>query len=291
MKIVNIIGGLGNQMFQYALAVALHNRFNEEIYIDTSLFNTYKVHNGLEIERVFGVTLKQASVAQIKQLTRYSAHYKLRRTFRMILPPKKTECLEAKDYTFNETVLTDDSNRYYDGYWQNWRYFNDYADSIRTFYRFQLPLDSKNYLLVEQLRVNPKTVSIHVRRGDYLKAKNYAGLCGLEYYTKAIAYVRDRLQGNIHFLIFSDDIAWCKEHIMPLLGMARQTYVDWNCGPNSYVDMQLMSECRHNIIANSSFSWWAAWLNTHSDKIVVAPEKWTNTKVNCQFQMPDWVLF
>ena len=291
MKIVNIIGGLGNQMFQYALLVALQNKFQETVYADTTMFETYKVHNGLEIERIFGVPLLHAPKAELRHLTRFTKHFKLRRAYRKFLPPKKTECLEAKDYTFNDSVLTDNSDRYYDGYWQNWRYFSEYSDIIRSLYQFRPQLGGKNLHLIETLRQPTQTVSIHVRRGDYLKAKIYAGLCGLDYYTQAISYIRERLNGDLHFLIFSDDQPWCKEHIAPLLGSDRQTYVDWNRGQESYIDMQLMSECHHNIIANSSFSWWAAWLNTHEGRIVVAPRKWTNTKVNCQFQMPTWVLF
>ena len=291
MKIVNIIGGLGNQMFQYALVVALHNKFQERVYVDTTMFDTYKVHNGLELTRIFDVTLFPASKSDLRRLTRFTKHFKLRRAYRKFLPPKKTECLEAKDYTYNESVLTDDSDRYYDGYWQNWQYFERYADQIRAIYRFKLPLSGQNQILLAKLQNSTNSVSIHIRRGDYLKAKNYAGLCGLEYYVNAITYIRTRLNGKIHFLVFSDDMDWCQQYISPLLKNDQQTYVDWNRGANSYIDMQLMSECCHNIIANSSFSWWAAWLNAHDDKIVVAPQKWTNTKINCRFQMPEWILF
>lgn len=290
MKIVNIIGGLGNQMFQYALAVALENKFKEQVYLDTTMFSTYNVHNGLEIKRVFDVPLREAPVKELNELTYYTRHYKLRRVFQKLLPSKKTECIEAKDYTFNDTVLSLNIDRYYDGYWQNWRYFNDYAEEVRKFYKFCTPLDCNNEQLLDQILETDHTVSVHIRRGDYLKAPIYAGLCGQEYYTHAITYIKQQILAPIHFLIFSDDMDWCRENIEPLFGNSKRTYVDWNRGADSYKDMQLMSKCRHNIIANSSFSWWAAWLNLHADNIIIAPKKWLNGDFKCQIQMPDWVL-
>lgn len=290
MKIVKILGGLGNQMFQYALFIALKEHFpNEKVLTDTSYFKTYHVHNGLELERVFGITLPQASFGELVRLTYPVKWFKLSRAIRKFLPKRKTECIEAKDYTFNPEVFTT-ASLYYDGYWQNFEYFKQYIPIIREQFKFDLPLNSKTRFLLDSLIHNRNTVSLHVRRGDYLKAVNYAGLCGIDYYSKAIEYMKGKIDSAV-FYIFSDDIPWCIKNISPLLGDSKYEFVDWNKGNDSPLDMLLMSNCHHNILANSSFSWWSACLNSHSNKIVCAPEKWTNTKVNCKFQMPDWILF
>lgn len=290
MKIVRIIGGLGNQMFQYALYLALKHRFpGENIFVDCSLFKSYKVHNGLELDRVFGVDLPQAKFLDLWKVTVPAYNYTLARILRKILPQRPTECYEAADYTYNEHVFTR-GDRYYNGYWQNFRYFIDIRDLLQATYQFSVLFDKPNKDLISYLSQSDKSVSIHVRRGDYLKAPNYAGLCGLDYYTKSISHVKAKIKNPV-FFIFSDDIEWCKEHILPLIGDSEYQIVDWNRGTESFRDIQLMSLCRNNIIANSSFSWWAAFLNRNKDAIVCAPAKWTNTKVNCKFQLPEWVLF
>ncbi len=290
MKIVNIIGGLGNQMFQYALARNLGKRFGESVYVDTSLFDTYNVHNGLEIEHIFNIKLNQASPQDIKRLTRYTRHYALWRIYRRLLPQKKSVCKESADAAFDESILTLNIDRYYDGYWQNHRYFDDCAAEIRQIYRFALPLDEKNKQIAKEITTEENSVSIHIRRGDYLKHSIYAGICTIEYYQKAVEYIKQHIKGALHFYIFSDDIAWCKDHIGTILGDSSHTYIDWNQGSDSYKDMQLMTLCRHNIIANSSFSWWAAWLNEHRNNIIIAPSKWQQSDYKNHIQMPDWIL-
>lgn len=290
MKIVKIIGGLGNQMFQFALFTALKNKYpNEVILTDSSYFKTYKVHNGLELQKVFGISLPQASFKQLLKVTYPSNSYKLSRFFRKFIKKRKSECIEYPDYTFNHNVFTEGS-KYYDGYWQNFKYFEEVSNQLKDIFQFKLTLNSRSNFLLSELGNLNNSVSIHVRRGDYLQAPNYAGLCGLEYYSKAITYIKNKID-NPQFYIFSDDINWCKNNIEPLLNTNKITFVDWNKGEESALDMLLMSKCNNNIIANSSFSWWAAFLNTYENKIVCAPEKWTNTKVNCKFQLPSWKLF
>lgn len=291
MKVVRILGGLGNQMFQYALFLALQKAFpTEEILVDTSVFASYKVHNGLELQKVFGVELPQASVAQLKRLCWYTSNYTLKRIIKKLNLRKKSECFEAIDYTFNETVLNCPGDRIFDGYWQNYLYFKDAFAEVRDCYRFADFADIKNNEMAEKIRQSNVSVSIHIRRGDYLKAPIYAGLCGLEYYRNAIEYILQKRQ-TPSFFVFSDDMDYCRKNIIPMLGEHSAYCVDFNRGTNSFRDMQLMAMCHDNIIANSSFSWWAAFLNPHKDKSVCAPAKWLNTKMNCKIQMPDWILF
>ncbi|HIT15425.1 MAG TPA: alpha-1,2-fucosyltransferase [Candidatus Avimuribaculum pullicola] len=289
MKIVKILGGLGNQMFQYALFVALRQRFSQdEVLVDCSYFKTYRVHTGLELDRVFGVELPQASFSQLLRVTWPVRSFKMSRAIRKLLPPRRTECLEARDYTFNSHVF-DAGDMYYDGYWQNFKYFDDYRAGILSLFQFKLAINEKSAAILPELS-KPNSVSLHVRRGDYLKAKNYAGLCGVDYYKSAIEYMNAQVPTAAYY-VFSDDIEWCRHEIAPMLGDRPITYVDWNKGKDSPLDMMLMSHCSNNVIANSSFSWWAAYLNENKGKIVCAPAKWTNTVVNCRFQLPDWILF
>ena len=289
MKIVKILGGLGNQMFQYALYVALQHRFsNEQLLVDYSYFKTYHVHTGLELNRVFGLELPQASFMQLLKVTWPVKSFVVSRVIRKLIPPRHTECIEYKDYTFNSHVFNE-GNKYYDGYWQNYNYFDDYREELLALFQFKLVPNAQSAAILPELATS-NSISLHVRRGDYLKAKNYAGLCGVDYYRAAIGYMNSQVS-DAHYYIFSDDIDWCKQEIAPMLSGYAITYVDWNKGSDSPLDMMLMSRCSHNIIANSSFSWWAAYLNKNPHKIVCAPEKWTNTKVNCRFQLPDWILF
>lgn len=289
MKIIRIIGGLGNQMFQYALYLALKERFpNEDIYLDYSLMSSYNIHNGLEINNVFNIAMPQASFYQLLKVTRPTYNYKLSRIVETMFPKRKHEVIEARDYTFNLEVF-DTGNKYYRGYWQNYKYFINYRNRILEAFRFKLSLNDKTANVLKILD-QQESVSVHIRRGDYLKAPNYTGLCGIEYYTKSIKFIKENVL-HPHFYLFSDDLIWSVKNIVPLFQDSEYTIIDFNRGIDSPLDMLIMSRCNHNIIANSSFSWWAAFLNKSQNAIICAPEKWTNTKVNCKFQLPEWILF
>src|SRR5690606_38192956 len=146
------------------------------------------------------------------------------------------------------------------------------AEELREHFQFPQITDIKNKELIQHIQQR-NSVSLHVRRGDYLIASNQhlGSICDNAYYEKAITYINEKTDSPL-FVIFSNDIPWCKETFNNIDAI----FVDWNTGNQSYIDMQLMSLCKHNIIANSSFSWWGAWLNNNPDKIVVSPNKWIN---------------
>lgn len=288
MKIVNIIGGIGNQMFQYAFALALKQRFpNEEVKLDTSHFTGYALHNGYEIERTFNQLLPIATKQELKKITYYTPNYKVSRVIRKLLGYRKTEYKEPRLFTFWQDALNKKGDCYYEGSWQNESYFKEYSDVIRQAFTFKQPLGAQNDALLREIE-SSESVSIHVRRGDYLNDPNYQGICDLPYYKNAIAYISDRIV-KPHFFIFSNDAPWCQKNIAPLCN--EYMIVDWNGGAKSWADMELMSLCKHNIIAHSSFSWWGAWLNENKNKIVVSPRGWFNrADITDTPQLKDWVL-
>ena len=188
---------------------------------------------------------------------------------------------------FNEKVFQDASDKYYDGYWQNCEYFNNFKDVILNEFAFKPQLTGKNKEILGKIQEDD-TVGIHVRRGDYLNNWKYKGLCGIEYYAKAISYIQENVSKPKYYL-FSDDIEYLAQNIVPLLKGSEYIIVNWNRGAESYIDMQLMSECNNLIIANSSFSWWAAYLNKRNS-IVIAPEKWSNnTEIKFRRQLSSWI--
>lgn len=290
MKIVKILGGLGNQMFQYALLVALRETFHEEVLMDPSVFDTYKLHNGFELERVFNVTARRATTDEIRRLSRYTTSYFISRIYSRCFPAKRTECREHKFYMYYPEYLEKVGDFYYDGYWQNPDYFNSFRKSILKEFTFKTKLEGSNLELATKLSQCHNCVSIHVRRGDYLKHKLYRGLCNIDYYRASIDYVKNMVGRDLQFVIFSNDIQWCQQHLLESEDLARSTFVDWNHGYDSYKDMQLMSMCRVNIIANSSFSWWAAYMNEREDRMTIAPKKWINLPMSFSIQMPEWIL-
>ena len=143
--------------------------------------------------------------------------------------------------------------------------------------------------MIKTLLETKDSVSIHVRRGDYLKSRLYKNICEVDYYRNAIIKAKEIVGKEAHFYFFSNDIEWCTNHLSDLIDDNHFHKVDWNTGANSYKDMLLMSGCRVNIIANSSFSWWSAYLNQREDKIVIAPKKWINKKILNPIQLPEWI--
>jgi len=268
MKIVKFLGGLGNQMFQYAFYLSLSNKHNK-VKADISGFENYELHNGLELENIFNIKLDKASTFSIKIFDPTYSTW-IYRKLRRILNLKKAYLKEQNPFLFDNGVLNDSKNRMYWGYWQNVGYFEHINDKIRHSFIFKNPLENEN-LNISKLIIESESVSIHIRRGDYIGHDLLGGICDLNYYKEAISLIKSHVL-NPTFFIFSNDIEWCKEN----LKIIEAYYISWNRNKESYIDMQLMSICKHNIIANSSFSWWGAWLNPNKSKIVIAPKKWIN---------------
>ena len=162
---------------------------------------------------------------------------------------------------------------------------------MRQQFQFKQPVSSFTQRLTEAILHTPDPVFVHVRRGDYVtnaKASKQHGICDIDYYRQAIFYMQKRIR-DPHFYVFSDDMDWVKQELGPLLQPA--TYVEGNRARDSWQDMFLMSHCRHAIIANSSFSWWGAWLNTATDRVVIAPRQWFAQKA-ADGLLPDrWIRF
>lgn len=182
MKIVRIIGGLGNQMFQYALALSLRQRFPSEcIKIDTSLFNGYPLHNGFEIDQIFGSNFERARFKDIIKIGWPLPHYRLWQVGSRILPSRKSMCVERSDYTLELARITEPTSILYDGYWQSELYFKEYRAQILDAFSFPEFKDENNIGLLNLLQ-SKKTVSIHIRRGDYVQHPFFKDICTISYY-------------------------------------------------------------------------------------------------------------
>ena len=269
--IVKMSGGLGNQMFQYAMGKSLAERNHTTLLLDTSLYQSIEMHNGFELEYVFDISVKIASKSEIKALL----GWKTSKLVRKILSKKRFVFLRGLNYyhenelEYNGSILTLPSNGYLEGYWQSERYFKDIEGIIRDEFVFKKLLLGRNTEIADKIK-NSNSVSLHVRRGDYMANHSIHVPCTVDYYNQAIRYVNSHLSNPVYF-IFSDDIKWARES---LLIDAKSYFINNNIGIDSFNDMHLKSLCDHHIIANSSFSWWGAWLNSSKDKIVIAPKGW-----------------
>lgn len=289
MKIVNILGGLGNQMFQYALALALQCQCKEksEIRIDPRAFRGYPIHNGYELKRIFNVEIPEASISEVMRVAYPFLNYRIWQLCRL-LPQRSTMKYEWKSMAYDERVFTDTRNLYLIGYWQTEHYFSSIRNEILKAFAFpSFTPNSQNETLSKEMQQR-RSVAIHIRRGDYLKISNTSGICTIDYYKKAITCIQESSSPEL-FAIFSDDMDWCMEQFGAIIGNADIRFVNWNKGKESFRDMQLMSLCKHNIIANSSFSWWGAWLNQNPDKIVIAPSRWMNSEGWSEIIPEDWI--
>lgn len=284
------MGGLGNQMFQHAFLVALRETCKEPIYIDLFDYKRYKQHNGYELRRIFGIENPIARNVDIWKYTCLFRNNFLYRVYTKLSILRPSDIKERHSYLYYPEMISEHRDGYYDGFWQCYLYFYKFRDLLLKEFSFPAFSESKNIQVVSEISNELKPVCIHVRRGDYLKSDMYKGICELDYYQNSIEYIRKVLGEGLSFYIFSDDIEWCTQNILPLTGNSKITVVNWNTGENSFRDLQLMSLFRGCIVANSSFSWWAAFLNNREDKIIVAPKKWVNSPLEFKMQLPDWVL-
>lgn len=292
MVIVNIIGGLGNQMFQFAAARALALRKGVPLKLDVSGFATYGLHQSFELTHVFDIDIDLAESKDVRRILGWQSRPRILSVFSRprfsVLRSNKLVIEPSFHYWDKINEVPDDC--YLKGYWQTEKYFYDAAVAIRRDFVFHSPLDNKNAESAELIsEVN--AVSLHVRRGDYVSNPRTAethGLCSIEYYRAALKVIAERVP-NPHLFIFSDDICWVRKNL-PLDLPAH--YIDHNKREKSFNDMRLMSMCKHHIIANSSFSWWAAWLNPSTDKIVIAPRRWFNMSNHDTRDLycPSWVV-
>ena len=274
MIISQLIGGLGNQMFQYAAGRALTLLRDEQLKVDVSGFNNYSLHQGFELFEVFNITTEIASKKDMQSVLHLKSYGPIKKI--LLRPIAKSfrgaQFIVEPHFHYWHGINFVPSDCYLAGYWQSEKYFMNALLDIRSDFTFKnLPLGLNSEFAEQISELN--SVSLHVRRGDYAnnpKTLLTHGLCSLDYYQSAIKYILEKVKEPT-FFIFSDDIEWVKKHIE--INSACH-YISHNYGSKSYNDMRLMSLCKHNIIANSTFSWWGAWLNANDDKIVVAPKLW-----------------
>lgn len=200
----------------------------------------------------------------------------------------KENVIKERSFTYDPEVLKSPDGVMLDGYFQSEKYFRDIENLIRNDFTFKKNLTGRNKEVADRIR-NSSSISLHIRRGDYVADKStnaFHGAASLDYYVQGVKYLKNKVTSPRYF-VFSDDISWAKDN----LKLPDATFIDWNVGGNDYIDMQLMSMCQHNIVANSSFSWWGAWLNANPRKIVIAPKRWFADKsMNTKDLLPSsWI--
>lgn len=270
MIVVKLTGGLGNKMFQYALYKSIVTSGKEALIDDYSFIPSWDFEV-IKLQQIFpNVTYEVAPIELIKQFGGESNFInKVRRRMNFLFRKKN---IWEKSFKYNPLIFELKEDYYLSGLWQSEKYFNCCSELIKRSFQFKPFQDTKNILLFKELSQS-ESVAIHIRKGSDYNRKNVAGTCDINYYKRAIAYIHKATK-DPHFYIFTDNKKWVSESINNIA----YTLVDWNpvSGAENYLDMQLMSGCKHNIIANSTYSWWGAWLNDNPEKIVICPENWYN---------------
>ncbi|MBP3346185.1 MAG: alpha-1,2-fucosyltransferase [Alphaproteobacteria bacterium] len=294
--VIKLWGGLGNQMFEYAFGRALALSRKTNVKFDYSWFEEVKRQNKVTIRhyelKAYNLTAPAADNAECQKL-------KHNKFFQKILPAFLYKKLYKKGWLptnlqkeKNTGIFQPDSLQarlpaYFEGYFQCEKYFEKYRPQILQDFSLKIPLNDANRKILSSIN-QTNSVSLHIRRGDYVnnaRANAAHGLCSLTYYQNAMDNIASQIQ-NPHFFIFSDDLDWAARNLKPEHPF---TLVDINTADTGYFDMFLMSRCKHNIIANSSFSWWGAWLNQNPEKIVIAPKKWNNSGISSAILCDGWI--
>jgi hypothetical protein len=279
--IVQVLGGLGNQMFQYALGRAIAERTGARLLLDRSVIEHahQDTPRGYDLD-VFKLQPTFATRADVSHYHSHGAGFAGKIAYRLRRGAVTSAVTYQREFAYQPEILASKLPVYLAGYWQSYRYFAGIEDILRRDFEFRqgLPPAAADHA---QAISHPAAICVHVRRGDYTDAKyaHFIGPCSVEYYRRAVARARELLDDPV-FFIFSDDLAWCRENFDWLGSAAR--FMEYATPPGfkpHASDLQLMSRAQNFIIANSTFSWWAAWLAGDRANLVIAPTEW--------FKLPD----
>ena len=276
-------------MFQYAFGRALADDLGENLFLDLTTLRDKKIREGFTYRKFelqqFPVRAALADQNLLNSIIAYPNNRLESFLLGFLKYLGSITHLHERKFSYDEDILKSlRGNIFAIGFWQSEKYFAKWANQIRSDLKMKAPEDEQNLKYLVRIQ-NTNAVSIHVRRGDYVENSTHP-LCKIGYYEDAIAIIREKVPEPM-FFIFSDDTDWVHANLS----------INDNCciiehnKQNGTADMYLMSQCKHHIIANSSFSWWGAWLNESSDKIVIAPQKWFyNTSIDTNDLIPErWI--
>jgi|SRR3989339_351541 len=281
MIVVKIKAGLGNQMFQYAIGRRLSLDWNDELKCDLSWFQNIK--NG-ETPRTLDINKFKVNLVQVTEQEK-------KQVFLGVLSKIFCKIHAHLDrsyfYRFHSELLKKKSFIYLDGYFQSYKYFDPIRKMLLEEFVLKNGYSQEAQKIKDDIESPGESVAIHVRRGDYASTcKNWNGLCNIDYYQQGLSVIKKKYP-NVKLFIFSDDIAWARENLKfdsPMVFVSRSTL-------SNIEELMLISLCKHQIIANSTFGWWGAWLNQNPQKIVVAPSRWLlAAKIDTsELLPPEWI--
>lgn len=293
MEVVYLFAGLGNQMFQYAFYL-LKKKQGRRVCCESSiLWHKNNGHYGYELGKAFAIKKKSNCFRSIfcfflwyvyayKRVFLFTYLVRIFQYFNISIISEKIGNVYDESYLYNVKGFV-----CYQGFWQNKRYYEQVQDELKKDFSFNEKALSFETLNMASEIKKENSVSIHIRRGDFLLPGNmetHAGVCTETYYRKALDIIKNKVK-DPKFYIFTDDYEWAMKNFL----LPNSTIVNINKDNDSWQDMYLMSICKHNIIANSTFSWWAAWLNKNIEKIVIAPSKFFNNELRTEIIPENWI--
>lgn len=269
MITIALCGGLGNQMFQFATGYALARRYGVGLRLEVSLLSKDE-HREYVLDRWDLMNASLVTLKAMKGTSPIPIMHRVTRRLSSVLGGTRHVAIYRSGY--DESVAGCGPSAYLEGYFQSWRYFNQYHDEICNLFKPGRPLSEESLAMLDRIR-HTESVSLHIRRGDYVsnsRTNAYHGVCDVNYYQRAIQHVSSIVE-HLELFVFSDEPAWAAQNLK--LGLPA-TIVSRSHAPDVHEDMILMQMCKHNIIANSTYSWWSAYLNANRSRVVVAPLRW-----------------
>ncbi len=292
MIICRLSGGLGNQLFQYAAARRLSLIHNTELVLDLNWFKHVPRKSSVRVYELlhYPISARVASVEESRLLSRYHG-----RLAKFMPFAKPWQAYFENGIQFNSAVLNLPDNSYLCGYWQSYKYFEDVAKIIGNELITNEPLQEEDVKVMNSIvAAGSRSVAVHIRRADYVNLKSasdFHGVCSVDYYNSAFNILSEDIKSP-HFFVFSDDMDWVRKNI---IFPGDVTFVSHNSADTAFQDLRLITFCNHKVIANSSFSWWGAWLTANggtSTGIVIAPRRWfAKSSISLQGRFPNsWIL-
>ena len=292
--ILNLKGGLGNQMFQYALGYTLSKTKNVPLYFDLRLMedemikpSPRNVPRDFDLD-IFGIKKEIVSKKDLIKTVQFPNNYRLRKYISIILDKLNLFIFYEKKRVFNERILNNNfKNIYLDGLWQSEKYFKDFRDDILSLYNFDvIKKKEKNINFLKKIDIS-KSICLNVRRTDFINNPEH-NVVNINYYKNAVLNFINILGNDLKIYVFSDDLEWCKKN----LKFNNINFVEHEYAGYKFYDYLYLMSCFENfIIPNSSFGWWACWLSKYKDKIIMTPERWSGLIDESLIDIvpPEWI--